>query len=180
MTMDWYNLATLPQRTHQGADWYARPGNALRLSWDRTQRVHRALLRLGMAYDVRGFGYHPPNTRLGRFGVAPFALTDPREFDLSVRLDADGALAWEGERIEDYRTANHASLTRHLPDHQPGIPLHKITAPDGWIVTPAECADAVHAYHRHRSQGGTHPHSFADDLIRFLTACASAAGFTVR
>ena len=92
----------------------------------------------------------------------------------------DGTTVWEGERLAEFHAARADVLALHLPVDQPGIPMHKLGAPDGWIVTAGECRDALTAYDRHRKCGGTYPAAaFGDSFVPFLTACADGDGFLV-
>ena len=175
-----YNRATSGQRTRDGEDWLARPGNYRHIPFTRIHLVREMLLRLGMAYDVSDFGFHAPNSWTGAPGQPPFTFPDAAAYGLAAYRDPDGTTLWEGERLAEFHAARAYVLALHLPVAQPGIPLHKLGAPDGWIVTAAECRDALTAFHKYRHRGGTYPAAaFGDSFITFLTACADGDGFLV-
>jgi hypothetical protein len=109
----------------------------------------------------------------------PFTFPDPAAYDLTSYQDPDGMIIWDGPRLTEFQSKRAHVLALHLPREQPGIPIHKLGTPEGWVVDRTECAAAVTAYRRHRDPGAPHPHAFGDAFITFLTACADGDGFTV-
>lgn len=59
-----------------------------------------------------------------------------------------------------------------------GIPIHKLCSNDGWIVTAAECREALDSVHEYEE---THalPEAFDDDVLPFLRTAAAADDFEV-
>ncbi|MBB3665959.1 hypothetical protein FB384_004918 [Prauserella sediminis] len=122
------------------------------------------LLRLGMAFDL-------PH------GVAFPSL--PGSYDDHIGVDENGdeyGITSEGQAwLEE-----HEKLLRWHgdDDDRAGIPLHKLSSNDGWVVTGWEAATAIGCYWIARAQGYEHPESF-DSLIPFLERAAAGDGFEV-
>lgn len=163
----------------KGEDFYAVPANAsaryrtaqnevLRLSKlrDRTERsyfrlntrgmgmVREAMFLLGMAYETAEDREWPDYPRdishvvealRGDDGktVAEYLTEWYPEKDVPTEAELDRAKLYLAESDE---------LRRHHPEGGTTIPLRKLGSNDGWVVTPAECLEALSAWHA-RSAG---------------------------
>lgn len=108
-------------------------------------------------------------------------VSEVPEFPDSEHLDHTDFL--DGQPITDLARAYVDELERVRAEHQPtflpGIPSHKLTSGDGWLVTPAECSEALASYEFAMSAGAAHPRAFATDVVPFLRAAAQLGGFRV-
>ncbi|MEU6644341.1 hypothetical protein ABZ863_17550 [Saccharomonospora sp. NPDC046836] len=171
MRFDLYNRAALTTLVLIGPDWYARPANYLRLSVNRMTALCDALLRLGMAYDAASFEQDRDRPAFG--------LPRPQDYGLTATRDEYGDTVWSGRRHAEFESARQVALRRHVPESQPGIPLHKLSTALGWIVDGAECGSALDGYRAARSRDVGHPRAFGDHFITFLAACTAGTGFVV-
>lgn len=154
--------------------WGAIPGNAsaryraaqaevMRLAdlRDRTKRsyfrlnvwgmgnVRRAMFALGMAYDSpedREWPTWPEDV-----GHVVEALQDDNGKGVPEYLAEWYPEKGEPTEVELDRAklyvAESDEIRRHHPEGGTTIPLHKFGSNDGWVVTPAECLEALAAWH---------------------------------
>jgi hypothetical protein len=141
-------------------DGAARPnGPHRRRSWV-MMRVAARMLDLNMACD----NGPPPKFPL-------WAVYGVSDFDVLGRP--------VGGEAQEYESELRTILSWHGDAKNTGIPLHKLTTPLGWYVTPEECRAAVAAYDRARAGGIRHPRIFGTDLIPFLRVATEGDGFEV-
>jgi hypothetical protein len=96
--------------------------------------------RLGMAFEDDP---HPPFPDAGDFG------TDWDDVEAADYPEDHEGYQWTDERLRaalKYREAVNAVLAFHGKADTPGIPLHKFSSNDGWIVLPVECEAAVRTW----------------------------------
>jgi hypothetical protein len=136
-----------------------RNGPHRRRSWV-MMRVAARMLDLAMACDN---GPPPKFPLWAVYGVSDF--------------DALGRPV--GGQAEKYEAELRSILAWHGDPKNAGIPLHKLTTPLGWCVTPQECRAAIAAYDRARANGIRHPRIFGTDLVPFLRLAAEQNGFEV-
>lgn len=122
-----------------------------------------AMVSLGMAF-------WSPNPAWPRL-PAELSWDDPAHFDV------------EGEPVSAEAKAHQEACDRtrrtHGETRTSGIPSHKFTTNDGWIVTREECRQALAAYHAAREAGADHPEWLHDDVVPFLEVAARHDGFEV-
>ena len=95
--------------------------------------------------------------------------------------DQDGnPVLVQGQPVTDEgrRYAEEAERFRRWRPERPGIPLHKLSDNSGWVVTAAECKEAVEAI-RSWEQEGHRVDEYHEDVVRFLEVCADGDGFEV-
>lgn len=126
------------------------------------------------------FSMHPTVEAMVSLGMAFWSPSPefPRDYP-----SGEGHWNDESQPLTDEARAYKEKETRLLATHgetrTPGIPAHKFTSNDGWIVTREECEQALAAYDMAITLGAKHPDFFRDDVIPFLRCAASHDGFEV-
>lgn len=114
---------------------------------------------------------------LDEFGLTDYP-EDPADYDGEKRAKAEAELTDDGRR---YLAAVEAALAFE-PVPVRGIPVGKFCSNDGWLVTPAQCAAALDAWHaqpdavRARIEGET---EWWGRWIAYLTYAKDRGGFRV-
>ncbi len=123
----------------------------------------------GMVFEA---GQHPAwpegnNDLLDRLKYPEFYPDEPP-------LTAD-----EMQRAKEYRAANDAVLAWHGPE-VPGIPMHKFSTNDGWLVLPAECEAAWRiGKDKPAPEGDEEKQEYWGKWLDYLHRAASHGGFEV-
>ena len=118
-----------------------------------------------------------------------------RDLGMTCRTPGPTAAEFAAAPWGDDSAEGVARRTRVLSEHYgecPGIPSHKFTSNDGWVVLPAEIRPALEQY---REAGGVVPErwdavlagslagtgggSLWLDWVEFLVRAADSGGFTV-
>lgn len=137
----------------------------LSLSGPAMGQLRAVLVARAMAYDSAPIAEPPDPAR--------YAVTEERLMTaLSASVDPTLAsqLAANELAFVDALDAHDASRTPGL-----GIALHKLCSSDRWIVTPAECREALEA----ATPNATPAPDLFDDLLDFLRGAAAHGGFVV-
>lgn len=139
----------------------------------------------GMAFED---DEHPPWPKAEDYGLTQeqaWAAMDPEEYpgtDLTPQmLEAGKRMNAENDRI----------LAWHGKADTPGIPLHKFSSNDGWIVLPVECEAALRIYTAKLDEiGADTMHNFIGNKIgnrgrwaqwlAYLNGAITHDGFEVR
>ncbi|GAA4595797.1 hypothetical protein BJY16_001797 [Actinoplanes octamycinicus] len=115
-------------------------------------RFRQAMHELGMAYACDLPGQFPPwpQGRLGQIAEALLEQEDPADYLAKYGRTAAEKAAPTDTEIAAVRARQEQAeaLLRSHPGDTAGIPLYKFGSNDGWIVTPAECMDALAAWYR--------------------------------
>jgi hypothetical protein len=150
-----------------------------------------AMSEFGMVYADSS---HPPFPTLEQYGLDTSdvwdqveALKDPDYFAERAPEVLAAARA-NAEKIQEFTAAEQEVLAWRGNADSPGIPLHKFSSSDGWIVLPAECETAVRVYEARVAElGAERVLQIVDgnaDLwkrwIKFVRGAASHDGFEVR
>ena len=127
----------------QGEDGY------FRLNIHGMARYRDLMAEFGMAFDDA-----PPPAwpRPGDYGIADedaWAIDDPDNYADRLKNMSPETFA----KATEYQTAQTQVLMWHAKE-TPGIPLHKFSTNDGWIVLPVECEAAVKAWQAYCLQYG--------------------------
>jgi hypothetical protein len=110
-------------------------------------RYTDAMERVGMVFDDLPY---PDFPKLGDYD-----LTD--EQWEAFEYPDDDAKPVEGEALaaaEKFKAAQDEVLSWHGMADTPGIPAHKFSTNDGWIVLPVECQAAVKAWRAYVAEQG--------------------------
>ena len=138
------------------------------------------MLHTGMAFMVESA--IPPWPECEDYGIAyedyaAVKYADDSDYDSHREAMTSKAQAKVAKYIADLE-----KVLRWHGDKGFGIPVHKFSTNDGWIVTPDECRDAMRIWR----SGGAKPlpgHSDAVDYwnrwIKFLELAAERDGFEV-
>lgn len=120
-------------------------------------RAHRSYFRLnihGMSIyrDLMGeFGMafedipHPAWPETEDYGITAeqfWAIEDPEEYPEVFAAMTPGV----AEKARTYSAAHQEILAWHGKADTPGIPFHKFSSNDAWVVLPAECEAAARAW----------------------------------
>lgn len=125
------------------------------------------MLGLGMLYPSTPNGPFPKPEDSGTTWDAYIAFRDDNDFTNDVLQ----------QLVECYDAMN--AYLSWAPGGV-GIPSHKVCGTnDGWIVTPAECEQAVAAWVAHQTWHVDVPHAWTQ-WIEYLSGAAKHGGFTVR
>lgn len=140
---------------------------------------------LGMAFEDMPKPAWPKAEDFDLTDEQSWAFEDPEEYP-EVKLTDEQRAAAEKLRAEKIRV-----LSFHGMADTPGIPFHKFSTNDGWIVLPAECRAAASIWARYcDEQGGEDKAlvsiegrvwrtSFWLEWIAFLAGAAKHDGFEV-
>jgi hypothetical protein len=133
--------------------------------------------RHGMAFDDQATPRWPEPARFGVTDDQVWAANNPQEYkDEFAKLTSE-----QLEKIKAYNAADEQVRSWHGMKDVPGIPLHKFSTNDGWIVLPVECRAAVEIWKKagrpvpKASDGGKHWPAW----IAFLEGAARHDGFEV-
>jgi hypothetical protein len=116
------------------------------------------------------------------FDAGPYPAWPEGDYDLIDRLRFpeyyDDPLTPEKEReAKTLADAVDAVLSWHGPEI-PGIPAHKFSSNDGWIVTPAECEATVRIAAEHAPVSEEHAERWRK-WIAFMHRASKHGGFEV-
>ncbi len=140
---------------------------------------------LGMAFEDMPQPAWPEAEDFGLTDEQRWAFEDPEEYPAITLTDEHRAAA-EKLRAEEIRV-----LSFHGMADTPGIPFHKFSTNDGWIVLPAECKAAVAIWARYCDEQGGEDKAIASiegrvyrtaywlEWIAFLAGAAKHDGFEV-
>lgn len=113
-------------------------------------RYREAMAKLGMAFDAGDRPAWPDAEDHGTTHEDAWAAECPED-------DPEGFKALTPERLEKanaFLSAQRDVLGWHGDADIPGIPLHKFSTNDGWIVQPAECEAAVQVWEKFAAEWG--------------------------
>lgn len=134
-----------------------------RLNMSGMSTVCRIMWAIGMTFDDGPEQRYP---RAEDFGLtaeqtSSAKYTDDPDYDeIRMSMTPD-----QREQAKKYHDAVEAHLTRHDHTDTPGIPDHKFSSNDGWIVLPAECEAAARIWDAWLKENG-------DDTAREVVAAA--------
>jgi hypothetical protein len=120
-----------------------------RLNISGMSRFAQLMGDLGMAFDDLPCPDWPD--------AEDFGLTDEQHWAFDCPEDYPEVVLTDEQRVaaEKLRAENDRVLSWHGMADTPGIPFHKFSTNDGWIVLPAECKAAVAIWARYcEDQGG--------------------------
>lgn len=138
-----------------GYDMYQR-----NRSEDEAGYFYLNIFRMGRYRDLMvkfGMSFHdtphpewpaPENYDITREDV--WAVDEPEYYSGRLASMTDETRA----AVAEYETDVAKVLMWHGMADTPGIPLHKFSSNDGWVVLPAECAAAVKAWQTYCDQHG--------------------------
>ncbi|TNY36387.1 hypothetical protein [Thermomonospora catenispora] len=111
------------------------------------ERYRKAMAALGMAFES-----DPPDWP----GPEEFGLTREQVQAAGSPGDHPGLGLTEEQkaRAAEHRAAVERVLAWHGETDAPGIPLHKFSSNDGWLVLPDECRAAVKAWEEYVADKG--------------------------
>jgi hypothetical protein len=153
----------------------------------------RAMLELGMAYEGADVGEWPAWPRQSRrtelVAEALLEDEDPSEYLAKYGGTAEEKEPARGDELAVARAYfdQTTMLKREHPAGGTTIPLHKLCSNDGWVVTPAECLEALSAwYSRTESERDDALHEakiedreYWSSWLNFLQLAAHCDGFEV-
>lgn len=116
---------------------------------------YRAIFTLGMVYDHAEDHSWPDYSDLSETAQAVIEALDEDDPIGYLAKNYPEVSAVEGDTDWTQALAYHdrlIALLKHHPEGGSTIPAHKFGSNDGWWVTPAECLEALAAWHA-RSDG---------------------------
>jgi len=138
------------------------------------------MLQLGMVFEDEPCPDWPDTADYGITDEQVWAVEWPEDFPQVHAAITPEVMG----RVRDYRAARDRVLAWHSKEI-PGIPLHKFSTNDGWIVLPAECRAAARIWRSAEGGDALARSVLGDDLsywhkwIAFLVGAATHDGFEV-
>jgi len=113
-------------------------------------QVREAMLLLGMAYESESRSEWPdyPSGVAGQVCEALSEDADPAEYLAKYYPEVGSFTEADLDTAKLYRLASE-EIRREHPEGGSVIPVHKFGSNDGWIVTPAECLEALSVWYAH-------------------------------
>jgi hypothetical protein len=143
------------------------------------------MAEFGMAFNDAPHPVWPKTEDYGITDEDYWAVEEPEDYQDRLKTMTPETFA----KVAEYQTAMTQVLTWHGVADTPGIPLHKFSTNDGWIVLPAECEAAVKAWQAYCNKHGEatalkrvgepERQDYWKQWIAYLSAAAKHDGFEV-